>query len=39
MSAFLIMGTVVRGAISGGKGEGREYIWQTCTFKLVYDNG
>jgi hypothetical protein len=33
------MGTAVRGAISGGKEEVREYIWQICTFTYCLDYG
>jgi hypothetical protein len=33
------MGTAVRGAISGGKGEVREFIWQICTFIYYSEYG
>jgi hypothetical protein len=36
---FFIMGTVVGGAISGGKGEGRVYIWQSFMYTYFSDYG
>jgi hypothetical protein len=33
------MGTVVGGAISGGKGEGSVYIWQSYTYNYFSDYG
>jgi hypothetical protein len=33
------MGTAVRGAISGGKREVRDFIWQICTFIYYAEYG